>query len=151
MLEIVDIYSEEISKQFQNNFKIYDHRKKTDIYKQIAAYLEQTEQNVLLFAQDKKTIEKLSAFPVFVSQIKNKTNLEKADQIMFFDYPANDEELKALAIKEFENAKVEEITPEMIAQKVQTMKQEQYKKAQAILTEVKKDLTKFEHKITDYH
>lgn len=57
---------------------------------------------------------------------------------------ANDEELKSLAKKEFEDAKIEEITPEMIAQKVRTMKQEQFKKAQTILAEVKKDITKFE-------
>lgn len=93
------------SSQTSECAKIYDHRKKTNIYKQIAAYLEQTEQHVLLFAQDKKLIEKLMAFPVFAQKIKNKTNLEKADQIMFFDYPATLEELQFI-LEEVEPKKI---------------------------------------------
>ena len=56
---------------------------------------------------------------------------------------ANDEELKAIATKEFDEANIDDVTPDMINQKVKTLKQEKYKQAQAILAEVKKDLTKF--------
>ena len=43
-LEIIDIYSEEISKQYKNEFKIYDHRKKIGILDQISSYLQKDSQ-----------------------------------------------------------------------------------------------------------
>ena len=108
-LDIQDFHFEGQEKenlaQSDCTIKIYDHRKKTDIYKQVAMYLDQTEENVIIFAQSKKTIEKLSKISAFSSRIKNKTNLEKADQIMFFDYPSTLEEMHFI-IEETEPDKI---------------------------------------------
>lgn len=93
-LEIVDIFSEEISKQFTNEFKIYDHRKKTGILNQIEQYLNKDNLDVAIWAKTPSTKEKLSKYP------KIKENfVEKNTQhigLMFFDYPSNQEELEEI-------------------------------------------------------
>ncbi len=89
-LEIIDVYSEEISKQFKNEFKIYDHRKKIGILDQIASYFERDNLDICVYAKTATTKEQLSKY----QKIKENFIEEKTshDGLMFFDYPSNDEE-----------------------------------------------------------
>jgi len=91
-LEIVDIYSEEISKQFKNEFKIYDHRKKTGILDQIASYFERDNLDIAVLAKTLATKEMLLKY----QKIKDNfiADFEPHDGLMFFDYPANNEEFE---------------------------------------------------------
>lgn len=95
-LEIIDIYSEEVSKQFKKEFKIYDHRKKTGIFEQISSYLMRDNLDVVVWAKQSKTKEELSKY----LKIKDKfiTDKNTHDGLMFFDYPSNDEELKDIIL-----------------------------------------------------
>ena len=90
-LEIVDIYSDEISKQFKNEFKIYDHRKKTGILEQIATYLQKDNLDIAIWAKQNSTKEELSKFQKIKDNFIQET--KKHDGLMFFDYPSNNEEL----------------------------------------------------------
>ncbi|MBQ4646465.1 MAG: single-stranded-DNA-specific exonuclease RecJ [Candidatus Gastranaerophilales bacterium] len=89
-LEIVDVFSEEISKQYKNEFKIYDHRKKTGILEQIATYFERESLDIAVFAKTPLTKEKLSKY----QKIKDNfiEELDNHEGLMFFDYPSNKEE-----------------------------------------------------------
>ncbi|MBR5303617.1 MAG: single-stranded-DNA-specific exonuclease RecJ [Candidatus Gastranaerophilales bacterium] len=91
-LEIIDIYSNEISKQFKNEFKIYDHRKKVGILDQIANYFEKDNIDVAVWAKTPATKESLSKY----QKIKDNflIELENHDSLMLFDYPSNTEEFE---------------------------------------------------------
>ena len=92
-LIIKDIHSESL-KELENQdigIKIYDHRNKTNIYKQVNEYLKTTRYNTAVFAEDRSIIDKLKIYPEIVSRIKNRNNITKTDSIMFFDYPASSE------------------------------------------------------------
>ncbi len=108
-LDIQDLHFEgqEIQKVSENSsgIKIYDHRKKTDIFRQVANYCAESNQKILIFAEDKNIIEKLCKFSEFKDKLCTRMNVQKADQIMFFDYPANEELLKEI-IKEVKPSKI---------------------------------------------
>lgn len=89
-LEIIDVFSEEISKQYKNEFKIYDHRKKIGILDQIASYFERDNLDVAVWAKTPAIKEILSKY----QKIKDCFVEEKIehDGLMFFDYPSNNEE-----------------------------------------------------------
>ncbi len=92
-LIIKDIHSESL-KELENQdigIKIYDHRNKTNIYKQVNEYLKTTRYNTAVFAEDRSIIDKLKIYPEITSRIKNRNNITKIDSIMFFDYPASSE------------------------------------------------------------
>ena len=92
-LILKDIHSESL-KEIENEdigIKIYDHRNKTGIYKQVNDYLKTTRYNTVVFAEDKSIIDKLKIYPEIVSRIKNRNNIIKTDSVMFFDYPASSE------------------------------------------------------------
>ena len=90
-LEIIDVFSESISKQFKNEFKIYDHRKKTGILDQIALYFERDNIDVGIWAKQPNTKDMLLKYPKLKENILD--NLEQKDGLMFFDYPSNNEEM----------------------------------------------------------
>ena len=98
-LDIQDLHWEGCEKQLKEEsdlVKIYDHRQKNNIFKQVDEYLCETTQNVVVFAQEKGTVEALEKYENLAQKIKNKNNLDKTDQIMFFDYPANEEEFRTI-------------------------------------------------------
>ncbi len=71
-------------------FKIYDHRKKTDIYKQVAEYCIGCSQSISIFAERKEIINKLSSYAVFSPFICSRLNLKESEQLMFFDFPTSE-------------------------------------------------------------
>lgn len=90
-LEIVDVYSQSVVRQNQNEFKIFDHRKKTGILSQISQYLERDGLDIGIWAKNKQTKETLSQY----QKIKENfiENSLQRNGIMFFDYPSSIEEL----------------------------------------------------------
>ena len=75
----------------QKNIKIYDHRKKTDIFSSVADYVKTSNLNIAVFAEDKAVIERLKPFKALSERIFNRQMTKKADVVMFFDYPASEE------------------------------------------------------------
>ena len=94
-LEICDVFCEKYTPKKENNsLKIYDHRKKDGILNQICDYLKRDDLDITIWAKNVKTIENLKNYP----EIKNKfyENKDRYESIMFFNYPSNFEELKAV-------------------------------------------------------
>lgn len=71
----------------QQDFKIYDHRKKTNIYASVQDYIKTSKLNIGIFAEDKAIIDKLKPYKTLSEKIFNRQNMHKFDSIMFFDYP----------------------------------------------------------------
>ncbi len=82
-----------------SGFKFYDHRKKTNIYPQISDYLLTTKVSTAVFAQEKAVCENLKPFSVIYEKLCSKKTLTKSSQLMFFDYPASDSEMKQILQK----------------------------------------------------
>jgi len=93
--EIVDVYSEIIQKNKQEkSFKIYDHRKKTNILEQISQYLKKDGLDIGVWAKTIKTKNKLSGFAAIQNKFINDTNQHEI--LMMFDYPSSKEELNTI-------------------------------------------------------
>lgn len=75
----------------KSDLKIYDHRKKTDIFSNVNDYVKTSKLNIAIFAEDKTIIDKLKPYKVLSEIIFNRTNCKKADVVMFFDYPSTPE------------------------------------------------------------
>lgn len=90
-----DIHSpylkEEESEAEQAKFKIYDHRKKTDILPQVNDYVKNSKQNILIFAESKAIRDKLKPYDALSGRCAARNNLQTCDAVMFFDYPADRE------------------------------------------------------------
>lgn len=89
-LDLKDIKSEFALKDEKPEFKYYDHRKKTNIYKQICDYLASTKVPTEVFSQNKTISENLHKYVEISSIVKNRKNLSPCAQVMFFDYPASE-------------------------------------------------------------
>ena len=99
-LIVKDIHSEGLEQDEQESgIKIYDHRQKTGIFKQVNDYLMTTKLNTIVFAEDKTVIDSLKMYPEISRRIKNRNTLEKCDALMFFDYPPNNELLELVLTK----------------------------------------------------
>lgn len=77
----------------ESKFKVYDHRKKTDILTQVNDYVKNTKQNILVFAESKAIRDKLKPYPALCERCVSRENLAACDAVMFFDYPADRETL----------------------------------------------------------
>ena len=90
-----DIHSpylkEEESEAEQVKFKIYDHRKKTDILPQVNDYVKNSKQNILVFAESKAIRDRLKPYEALSRRCAARNNLKTCDAVMFFDYPADRE------------------------------------------------------------
>ncbi len=97
-LEIVDIYSSCVEKNLKkSDFKLFDHRKKTDILDSISDYLKNSNLDIKIWAKTPSTKEKLSKFENLKNNFLSDTNEHKG--LMFFDYPSSVEEFMEI----FEN------------------------------------------------
>ncbi len=88
-IELVDIYCEQISKK--KNFKLFDHRKKTGILEQVAAYLKKDGLDIAIWAKSPKVKETLAKYDSISNNIMSKP--DKHSGLMFFDYPGTKEDL----------------------------------------------------------
>lgn len=71
--------------------KIYDHRKKTDIFSSVEDYVKTSNLNIAVFAEEKAILDKLKPYKALTEKIFNRQSVQEADAIMFFDYPPSQE------------------------------------------------------------
>jgi len=95
-LDVQDYKSEFISSPQTNNVKIIDHRKKTGILPQVADYFRTSKKKFKIFAENKEIVKRLSEQEILSQNIITRLNAQQADQIMFFDYPADEKLFKFL-------------------------------------------------------
>lgn len=93
-LDIQDYNSEFISAPNSPKFKIIDHRKKSGILPQVADYFMSSKKKFKIFAEDKDIVKQLSSQAILLQNTVSRLNTEEAEQIMFFDYPADEKLLK---------------------------------------------------------
>lgn len=96
-LILQDIHAENLKDEvgFQqeqkSEVKIYDHRKKTDIFSSVEDYVKTSNLNIAVFAEEKVVLDRLKSYKILTEKIFNRQNAKKADVIMFFDYPSSQE------------------------------------------------------------
>ena len=97
---VEDIHSDAIEYEKdvepQNELRIYDHRRKTDILKQVDDYVKTSKLNIKIFAESKIVIDKLKDYNALSSRIFNRNTLTACDAIMFFDYPTDKQLLSTI-------------------------------------------------------
>ena len=74
-----------------NEIKIYDHRKKTDIFSSVEDYVKTSKLSIGVFAEERGVLEKLKSYKSLADRVFNRQSLKKIDVVMFFDYPVNEE------------------------------------------------------------
>ena len=92
-LDVQDLKSEFMQntvKEEKSEFKLYDHRKKTNIYRQICDYLLTTKVPTKVFVQNNVIYNRLKDYKEIAQKTVNGNTLENCSQIMFFDYPASE-------------------------------------------------------------
>ena len=92
-LILKDLHSEALTvDESQNNhIKIYDHRSKLNIFKQVNDYLQTTKLNTGVFVEDKSVMEQLKPYPEILKRIFNRNTIKNCESLMFFDYPPSGE------------------------------------------------------------
>ncbi len=98
-LDVQDIKSEFEVKQVKTDFKFYDHRKKTDIFRQICDYLNTTRVPTEVFAQSRSVCDNLKHYNEIFSLVRSRKNLSSCSQVMFFDYPASESVMREIIKK----------------------------------------------------
>ena len=92
-LIIKDVHSDALKEEEQSKIKIYDHRKKNNIYAQVNDYIKNSKLGISVFVEDKKIAEQLKPYQEITKCIVNRQTIDKNDVLMFFDYPCCDEVL----------------------------------------------------------
>ena len=90
-LIIKDIHSDALKEEEKSKIKIYDHRKKTNIFSQVNDYIKNSKLGISVFAEDRKVIESLKPYEYITKCIINRSTADKNDVLMFFDYPCCDD------------------------------------------------------------
>ena len=93
-LMIKDIHSPELKEEeteHRSAIKIYDHRKKTDIFPQVNDYVKSSKLNIQVFAENKQIKDELSKYKDIYNKVVSRNEIKPCDAIMFFDYPADKE------------------------------------------------------------
>lgn len=89
-LDLQDLKSEFAVQAQKQDSKIYDHRRKTNIYNQINDYLMTTKVSTVVYSCNKTISDVLKPYSSIFERIASRKNIKKSSQIMFFDYPASD-------------------------------------------------------------
>lgn len=96
-LILQDIHAENLKDETENlqeqksEIKIYDHRKKTNIFSSVEDYVKTSSLNIAVFAEEKYVLDKLKPYKALIEKVFNRQTVQKADAIMFFDYPPSQE------------------------------------------------------------
>lgn len=86
-LDLKDIKSELLNID-KSDFKILDHRKKTNILEQVIDYINNSKKQISLYIENKKTEEMFLKHDKIKSRIFNRQSIpENIEHIMFFDCP----------------------------------------------------------------
>ena len=81
------------------SIKIYDHRKKADIFSSVEDYVKTSKLDIAVFAEDKCVLDKLKPYKELSERTFTRQTTQKADVVMFFDYPASEEIFDAVIKK----------------------------------------------------
>lgn len=73
------------------NIKVYDHRKKTNIFSGVEDYIKTSNLNIGIFAEEKNVLDRLKPYKSLVEKIFSRQNARQTDVVMFFDYPPSQE------------------------------------------------------------
>lgn len=73
----------------KSTMRIFDHRKKTDIFASVEDYVKTSDLNIAVFAEEKCILEKLKPYKTLSEKVFSRLNPQKHDAVMFFDYPAS--------------------------------------------------------------
>ena len=98
-LIIKDIHSDVLVEEEKSEIKIYDHRKKTNIFAQVDDYIKTSKLGISVFAEDIRIKEQLKPYKHISDSIINRMNADKNDVLMFFDYPCDEDVLNNLKQK----------------------------------------------------
>ena len=90
-LVLKDVHSDAFQDEEVPEQKIYDHRKKSNIYAQVNDYIKNSKHTVSAFVEDKNILEILKPYKSIYDSVITRTTAQKADVLMFFDYPADEE------------------------------------------------------------
>ncbi|MFA7658152.1 MAG: single-stranded-DNA-specific exonuclease RecJ [Candidatus Gastranaerophilaceae bacterium] len=74
-----------------SEIRVYDHRKKTDIFSSVEDYVKTSNLNIAIFAEEKTALDRLKPYKALTERVFNRYNPQKSDAVMFFDYPASPE------------------------------------------------------------
>lgn len=89
-----NLKEEEIPLQKKSSeVRVFDHRKKTDIFSSVDDYVKTSNLSVAVFAEDKNVIKKLKPYKSLTENICGRHNVKNCDVVMFFDYPSSKEVL----------------------------------------------------------
>ena len=89
-LILKDIHSDNLINEESSKIKIYDHRKKTNIFAQVDDYIKNSKLGISVFVEDIKIKESLRPYKNITESIINRQNSYKNDVLMFFDYPCDE-------------------------------------------------------------
>jgi len=95
-LILKDIHSDSIAEEEVSKIKIYDQRKKKNIFTQVNDYIKTSKLGISVFAEDETIIEMLKPYKSISEKIVNRQNAVKNDVLMFFDYPADEDIYKKI-------------------------------------------------------
>ena len=90
-LIIKDVHSDALKEEKKSEIKIYDHRKKSNILRQVDDYIKNSKLGVSVFAEDRAIVESLKPYENIYKRIINRQTAVKNDVLMFFDYPCSEE------------------------------------------------------------
>ena len=95
-----DIHSEYIKEEKTNTIKLLDHRNKKNILPQVIEYIETTKKQTIIYLKNTSLIKKLNIPETIENKIISEVdNIEKAEQIMFFEPPCKSEDLNTIINK----------------------------------------------------
>ena len=116
-LIIKDIHSDAMVEEEKSEIKIYDHRKKTNIFAQVDDYIKNSKLEVCVFVEDLQIKEVLKPYKNIFEKIVNRQTACKNDVLMFFDYPCDSDVMdkltqtvcaKSIHYMNYQNYKVDE-------------------------------------------
>lgn len=116
-LIIKDIHSDALKEEEISKIKVYDHRKKSNIFAQVNDYIKNSKLGISVFVEDRKIAEQLKPYEYISKCIVNRRETSKNDVLMFFDYPCDEDVLNsvkqsvcasALHYMNYQNYKVDE-------------------------------------------
>ena len=98
-LIVKDIHSKGLEKPDEDIQKVYDHRRKTNIFAQVDEYIKNSKKDICVFVENRNVLESLKPYKNICNTIVNRLNAHKCDVLMFFDYPADEDILNMLLQK----------------------------------------------------
>ncbi len=95
-LILKDVHSDALKEEEQSKIKVYDHRKKTNIFAQVNDYIKNSKLGISVFVEDRRILDALKPYQDITNCIVNRQTACKNDVLMFFDYPCNEDVLEQL-------------------------------------------------------